>query len=287
MNDPPVGGDSVAESLAPADRLTGLLAAVRARTPARVFVGRAGGSYRTPMQLALREDHAAALDAVRTELDLERDFGREVVGRWRLFEVRTQAADKTQYLLRPDLGRRLHEEARAEIVRRCPAGADLQVAIGDGLSATAVAAQVPALLPRLAEEVACRGWTFGQPLVIRHCRVGVLNDLGEVLRPQVIVLLIGERPGLATAESLSAYLGYRPQSGHTDADRNLISNIHARGVPPAEAAQRIAALAEQMIARRTSGVAVKEQSLPALSAIEALRSPLRAPAAGGSGEGTR
>jgi ethanolamine ammonia-lyase small subunit len=233
--------------------------AVRARTPARILVGRAGPSYRTSTQLDLRQDHAAALDAVHAELDLRRDFGPAFVQRWGLFEVRTQAASKAEYLMRPDLGRRLNAEARAEIIRSCPTGADLQVAIGDGLSATAVVAQIPQLLPLLGEEAVRRGWRFGQPFLVRHCRVGVLNDIGELLNPTVVVLLIGERPGLATAESLSAYMAYQPRTGHTDAQRNLISNIHARGVPPAAAARRICALAERMRQLSTSGVAVKEE----------------------------
>ena len=91
---------------------------------------------------------------------------------------------------------------------------------------------MPALLPLLRQGAGERGWSFGRPFVVRYCRVGVLNDVGELLDPAVVVLLIGERPGLATAESLSAYLAYRPRPGHTDAQRNLISNIHARGVGP-------------------------------------------------------
>src|SRR5262249_52285147 len=140
----------------------------------------------------------------------------------------------------------------------CPAAADVQVVIGDGLSVAAVVKQVPPLLPLLAEEVKAKGWTFGRPFAVRYCRVGVLNDVGELLDPSVVVLLIGERPGLATAESLSAYLAYRPRPGHTDAQRNLISNIHARGVSVEDAARRIVALAEKMRQRQTSGVTVKE-----------------------------
>src|SRR5207244_5441183 len=142
--------------------------------------------------------------------------------------------------------RRLSEAGRAEIVRQCPAAADLQIVIGDGLSAAAVKAQVPGLLPLLEREAQQRGWSLSRPFVVRYCRVGVLNDVGELLDPAVVVLLIGERPGLATAESLSAYLAYRPRPGHTDAQRNLISNVHARGVPPEAAAPRLLALAEKM-----------------------------------------
>lgn len=235
-----------------------ILASVRRRTPARILVGRAGPSYRTATQLELRQDHAAAVDAVQAELELAGDFGRDFIERWRLFEVQTRAEGKSMYLMRPDLGRRLSEAARAEVVRQCPAGADLQLIIGDGLSAAAVVRQVPPLLPLLDEGGRARGWTFGRPFVVRYCRVGVLNDVGELLDPAVVVLLIGERPGLATAESLSAYLAYRPRAGHTDAQRNLISNIHARGVPLEAAVPRILALAEKMRGLQTSGVAVKE-----------------------------
>src|SRR5262245_48128097 len=126
-----------------------ILSAVRARTSARVLAGRTGTAYRTATQLELRQDHAAALDAVHAELDLMRDFGAEFVARWQMFEVRTRAGSKAEFLMRPDLGRRLDETARAEVVRQCRAGADLQVVIGDGLSAAAVVAQVPALLPLL------------------------------------------------------------------------------------------------------------------------------------------
>jgi ethanolamine ammonia-lyase small subunit len=259
---PPADPDPLPSRASGAD-LPAFIQAIRARTPARILTGRAGPSYRTATQLELRRDHAAALDAVHAELDLARDFGPAFVEHWRLFEVATCARGKTEYLMRPDLGRRLSEKSRAAIVRECPAAADLQVVIGDGLSAAAVAAQVPHLLPLVAEKARQRGWALGRPFVIRYCRVGVLNDVGETLDPAVVVLLIGERPGLATAESLSAYLAFRPRPGHTDAQRNLISNIHARGVPPETAAARVIALAEKMRQLRASGIVVKEE-LPEL-----------------------
>jgi ethanolamine ammonia-lyase small subunit len=239
------------------------LAAIRARTPARLLVGRAGPGYRTATWLTLREDHAAALDAVHAEIT-GRDLGEELVARFALFEVSTRAASKQEYLMRPDLGRQLDEESRQVMARECPREADLQVVIGDGLSARAVQAQVPTLLPALAELARERGWSLGRPFLVRHCRVGVLNDIGELLKPVVVVLLIGERPGLATAESLSAYMAYRPRVGHTDAQRNLVSNIHARGVPVDQAAPRILALAETMRRLKCSGVEVKEH-LPDLT----------------------
>ena len=245
-----------------------LIAKIRARTPARVMVERAGAAYRTPTQLELRQAHAAARDAVRTELDLERDLTPEFVERWNLFEVATLVTSKDEYLLRPDLGRRLNEAARQRIRARCPEETDLQIVIGDGLSVTAVAAQVPRLLPKIVQTAQQRGWKLGQSFVIRHCRVGVMNDVGELLRPKVVVLLIGERPGLATAESLSAYMAYRPKPGDHDANRNLISNIHARGVSADSAAVRIVNLAALMMGEQLSGVNLKEQNLLAANERE-------------------
>jgi ethanolamine ammonia-lyase small subunit len=245
------------------------LAALRARTPARLLTGRAGPAYRTTTLLELREDHALAVDAVHAEMNLVRDFGETFVLQRKLFEVSTRARDKAEFLKQPGLGRIFNDEACAEIEFRCPPGADLQLLIGDGLSAAAVAAQVPLLLPALELGAEERGWKLGQTFAVRHCRVGILNDVGRLLQPKVVVLLIGERPGLVTAESLSAYLAYCPQPGHTDAQRNLISNIHRRGVPPEQAAERILALADQMFAQQTSGVAIKEQlSLGSSGAID-------------------
>ncbi|HEY6305164.1 MAG TPA: ethanolamine ammonia-lyase subunit EutC [Candidatus Angelobacter sp.] len=239
-----------------------LIERIRSRTPARVLADRAGAGYRTATQLELRQAHAAARDAVRTELDLEKDLGAEFLSAWKLFEATTQARTKDEYLLRPDLGRRFSEDAARTIQARCPQGVDLQIVIGDGLSVTAVSTQVPMLLPLLAREATERGWKLGQPFVVRYCRVGLMNQVGELLHPQVVALLIGERPGLATAESLSAYMAFRPRFGQSDAHRNLISNIHARGVPAGAAAQRILNLASQMVREGRSGAELKEE-LPA------------------------
>src|SRR5450755_1939670 len=232
---------------------------VRAQTPARLLAGRSGAAYRTNTQLELREAHAAARDAVRAELNLSTDLGDDFVRKWNLFEVCSQAVTKDEYLLRPDLGRHFNAASRAEASRRCNTGHDLQIVIGDGLSVTAVARQVPQLLPLLYEAARARQWSIGEMFVIRHCRVGILNEIGELLGPKVAVLLIGERPGLATAESLSAYMAYEPKLSDTDANRNLISNIHSRGVNTEQAAQRILNLAAAMMKSQKSGCQLREE----------------------------
>jgi ethanolamine ammonia-lyase small subunit len=252
-----MGDDGRDKSLVSSD-LPEFLQKIRARTPARILMGRAGAAYRTSTQLELRSAHAAARDAVRAEMDLLEALGEAFVREWQLFEVQTQATAKDEYLLRPDLGRHFTHEARLKIQQCCARGSDLQIVIGDGLSVPAVSRQVPALLPLICAGARERGWTVGRAFVVRHCRVGILNEIGNLLEPRVAVLLIGERPGLATAESLSAYMAYRPRSGHTDADRNLISNIHARGVSTEDATARILGLAAQMTKAESSGYSLKE-----------------------------
>jgi len=233
-------------------------------TPARVFQGRAGTSYRTATMLQLRADHAAARDAVRARLDLEEPRLAPLVSRFEVFELDTRVGSHAEYLRRPDLGRALSPRSRQRLRELGDRGRDVQVVIGDGLSAEAVAAQAPALLPALADACAERGWTFGRPFAVRHCRVGVMNDVGELLDPGVVVLLIGERPGLATAEALSAYLALRPRPGDTDAHRNLVASIHRNGLSTARATERIVALIAAIRAAGASGTAVTEpDELPA------------------------
>ena len=229
-------------------------------TPARVLLGRAGSSYRTQTLLQLRADHAAARDALHERLDLESSPMRELVEQFDIFAVDSQAASFAEHLARPDLGRRLTPEAMATLRASCPSPVDLQILIGDGLSSAAVRTQVPVLFPLLATAARSRGLTLGRPFLVRNCRVGVLNDVGAAIDAEVVVLLVGERPGLATAESLSAYLAWRPRPGDTDERRNLISNIHAGGVPPVAAAGRILGLVEQLRLLRRSGFEVHEST---------------------------
>lgn len=229
-----------------------------ARTPARLFTGRAGAGYTTAQALQLRADHAAARDAVYHEVDPLRDFGSEAMDRLGLFTVQTRATSRLHYLLRPDAGRLLDDTAEKQITQHCAPAPALQIVLGDGLSAQALAHHGMPLLDALTKQAISSSWQLGQPFFIRFCRVGIMNEVGRLLQPEVVVLIIGERPGLAQAESLSAYLAYRPQPGHSDAQRNVISNIHPQGVPLDEAAERILNLAAQLRQAHCSGVAIKE-----------------------------
>jgi ethanolamine ammonia-lyase small subunit len=226
---------------------------VRELTPARLYLGRAGTSYPTRALLALRADHAAARDAVHAPLPAGLDPGIGGV-----VPAYSRAASVQEYLRRPDLGRRLSDASRETLGQTCLRAPDVQFVIGDGLSSAAVSAQVPQLLPPLFEHCERNGWTVGTPVLVHRCRVGVMNDIGEILAPEVVVLLIGERPGLATAESLSAYFAYRPRAGDTDAERNLISNIHDAGVTARDAVTRVLAFIGVLLREKRSGVAGKE-----------------------------
>jgi ethanolamine ammonia-lyase small subunit len=248
------------EKISPAAAWPDVVEKIRARTPARIFVER-GASYSTGMQLELRNARARAVDAVWTEFDLQRDFPADFVSQWGLFEVSTRAETKSQFLLRPDFGRRLDVVSERLLLERCVKTPDVQIVIGDGLSGAALAEQVPALFPLLIQRAQANGWSVGTTFVVRHCRVGIMNHIGDLLSPRVTVLLIGERPGLAAAASLSAYMAYKPHSGQTDADRNLISNIQAHGVSAESAAERITGLLAQMMAGERSGTSLKEDSM--------------------------
>ena len=170
--------DKQEDKLAQPYDLSEIVRKARAQTPARLLAGRSGAAYRTQTQLELRAAHAAARDAVRAELDLFTNPNDDFAQKWNLFETASQARNKNEYLLRPDLGRHFNVESNAEIRKRCLAKRDLHVVIGDGLSVSAITAQVPHLLPLLSKGAKNRGWSFGEVFVIRYCRVGILNEIG-------------------------------------------------------------------------------------------------------------
>jgi ethanolamine ammonia-lyase small subunit len=234
------------------------IAALAGATDARILAGRAGVRPTTASLLRFQADHAVTRDA------LEREVAPALLDQLDLWTVATEiSGGREQYLMRPDLGRCISATGRQEIRERCAPGADLQIVVGDGLSAVAVESNVPILLP--AREAAARaaGLALGTPFFIRDARVGVLNDVGDLTGCRVAVLLIGERPGLGRAESLSAYLAYQPRAGHTDAERDVVSNIYARGgLDPVAAAEAIVQLARRMLAAGAGGVRLKLAELP-------------------------
>jgi ethanolamine ammonia-lyase small subunit len=242
-----------------------LQAVVAGHTPARLFLGGRPGSYPTRTWLQLRADHAAARDAVHSRLDLTDERLAGLVERHHPVEVATAVPDDATYLTRPDLGRRLDPADRQRLVDRRAAGRgggsdqpSLAVALAGGLSATAALTHGPAMVDALVEGAAARGWSCAPVLLVHRARVGVLNDLGPATGAEVVVLLVGERPGLVAADTLSAYLGHRPRPGHTDADRNLVSGIHDRGTPVPVAAERVLELVALLRSAGRSGVSVKE-----------------------------
>lgn len=228
------------------------LAALMECTSARIGVGRAGPRPRSATLRLFQSDLAVTKDALAREVDprLLEDLG--------LFSVDSRIDGGKEHLLRPDLGRRLGDEARRTLAERCVKGPDVQICVGDGLSAQAVEVNLGKILPVLQAGCKTAGLRLGTPFFIRHCRVGVMNDIGELIQPGVLILLIGERPGLGRADSMSAYMAYRPQPGHTDAERDVICNIFdGGGANPLEAGAYALRLAQKMLQAHASGVKLK------------------------------
>ncbi len=226
------------------------LHALMAAPPARIGVGRAGPRYTTAALLLFQADHALTQDTLLREVE------PSLLAELALFSVATQVCGgKQEYLLRPDLGRKLSENAKEEIRARCPQRPAVQLVVGDGLSAAAVEANLRQILPVSRHGVLSAGLSFGVPFFVSHCRGGVMNDIGELLQPDVLILLIGARPGLGRAERLSAYMAWRPQPGATAARRDVLCNIFAGVTNLLEAVSYVVQLALTMLALQASGVA--------------------------------
>jgi ethanolamine ammonia-lyase small subunit len=229
------------------------LKALIASTNARLGVGRAGPRYTTQAQLLFQGDHAVTQDA------LYRDVDEKLLADLNLFTVQTKVTGgKQEYLLRPDLGRQLNDDARKVISDKCTKSPNIQLVVGDGLSAAAVEANVREMFPVIAQGAKANNLTLGTPFFVKYCRVGVMNDIGELIKPEVLILLIGERPGLGRAESLSAYMAFRPKAGDSDADRDVVCNIFNNGgTNPLEGAAFTIQIAQKMITHQASGVKLK------------------------------
>jgi ethanolamine ammonia-lyase small subunit len=221
---------------------------MQATTSARIGIGKRGPRLRTATMLQFRADHATAKDAV------SRDVPDALLSQLGLFSVQTLCVDHDEYLARPDLGRRFSRETLDLISQKCRHGADVQIYAAGGLSSTAITANLANILPVMTDGLRAMNLTLGDPFFVRFARVPSMEEISETLQPKVICVLIGERPGLATAESMSAYLAYHATVGMPDSRRTVVSNIHKGGVSAAEAGAYLAELITKMIQKQQSGV---------------------------------
>lgn len=220
------------------------------QTPARIGVGRSGVRPKTNSMLKFRFDHAAAVDAVYGEVNAE------LLKVLNLFKVETKASDKETYLLRPDLGRKLTEEAKKVIKEKCRRTPTVQIIISDGLSSKALEENVEDVYLSLEQSLKVLDIDLGTSFYIERGRVAIMDDVGEILEPKIIVLLIGERPGLVTDQSLSAYFCYKPRIGTIESDRMVVSNIHKGGIPPVEAGAYLGTLIQKILKYEASGISL-------------------------------
>jgi ethanolamine ammonia-lyase small subunit len=225
-----------------------LLEELKAATPAKVGIGRAGLRYRTETLLQFMADFSVAKAAVNSQVP----EGWAAQQGWTALS--TRAADPDTFLARPDLGRCLDEESMALIESRFARDPDVQIVVGDGLSATAVMQNAPPMVQALVEELERQGKRSGTIAFVRHCRAKLVDVIGERVGARVGIILIGERPGLGTGDGMSAYLVWGPQAARTDAEKQAISNIHRRGMAPEDAGRHAARLIEAIVAQQTSGV---------------------------------
>ncbi|MDN4526626.1 ethanolamine ammonia-lyase subunit EutC [Fictibacillus fluitans] len=217
-------------------------------TPARIGIGRSGTRMKTKSYLQFRIDHAAAQDAVLK--DVEPDMIKEL----NLPVLQTKAEDMETYLMDLEAGRTLNDESIRWLKENGEKGKQIQIIICDGLSSTAVESNTRDLLPAIVQGLSLKGITYAKPLFVKRSRVWVQDHVAKIVDSDIVISLIGERPGLATAESLSAYMVYRPGEHTVEADRTVISNIHKGGLSPVEAGAHLADLLEQMLQYKASGV---------------------------------
>jgi ethanolamine ammonia-lyase small subunit len=241
----------------PAPRSVGDL---RSLTPARVALGRSGAGLPTEALLAFTLDHARARDAVHARFDTQallaemRELGLSPL------ELSSRAQTRGDYLRRPDLGRMLDPESQRRLAGHRGEPRDVAMVIGDGLSPAAVNSHAVRLVQDLVPRLAAEGISVGHVAIASGARVALGDEIGEILAARMLVMLIGERPGLSAPDSLGVYLTFAPRAGCTDAERNCVSNIHAAGLQSAEAAFKVAWLVREGLGRGVTGVALKDES---------------------------
>ena len=221
---------------------------LKSKTPARIGMGRAGARYKTITQLRMRADHAAAQDSVFSLVD------EGFVQKMGFVPVQTLCQDKDEYLTRPDRGRRFDEANQQIIKQTLGQHPKVVLVVGDGLSSAAIEANVADCIPAIQAGLKAYGLETGKVLFVKFCRVGASDHIGELTGADVVCMLVGERPGLVTAESMSAYITYQPRIGTPESDRTVISNIHRQGTAAVEAGAHIAELIKTMLEKKASGV---------------------------------
>ena len=224
---------------------------IKAKTDARLGVWRAGPRPLTRTTLRVRADNAAAMDAVFN------DVHEEYLERNNLKTYQTKCDSKETYLTRPDLGRVFDDETAAKIKAECINDPDVQIVVSDGLSSSAVEANIDAVLPAIYNGLKATNLKVGTPFFVKYGRVGAEDSVASILNAKVTVILLGERPGLATSSSLSAYIVYGGYPGIPEANRTVVSNIHKAGTPPVEAGAYIAELCKQIFDKKASGLDLK------------------------------
>ena len=221
---------------------------LKERTPARLGSGRAGPRYKTLTMLRFRADHAAAQDAVFSQVP--EDYAKENG----LVAVKTRCKDKDEYLTRPDLGRCFDEENGA-IIRSAVTGTPrVQIVIGDGLSSAAILANAMDCMAAIRDGLKLKGIDAGPAIFVKYCRVGAGDAVGDITGCELVCVLVGERPGLVTDKSMSAYITYKPHTGVSESARTVVSNIHAQGTPAVEAGAHVADLIGTILDKKVSGV---------------------------------
>ncbi len=224
---------------------------LKAATLARICVGRAGDRYLTETWLRFRADHAVAIDAVWSEVNeaVLDDFG--------FYKIKTLIHHKDEYLTRPDLGRRFSPATITALKAHCIAGPDIQIVVADGLSSPAINENIADIYPLMVDGFQAKGYRLGTPIFVKFGRVGTMDRISEALRPKVTILLVGERPGLATGESMGCYMAYEASTQKPESQRTVVSNIHKNGTPPVEAGAHLVHLAELMLREQKSGINLK------------------------------
>jgi ethanolamine ammonia-lyase small subunit len=222
--------------------------ALKESTPARVGVGRAGARCRTATMLRFQADHAAAQGAVFA------DVPDAFLSRMGLDAYSTACKSRDEFLTRPDLGRVFPPDVLAAIQKAVPLGLQVLLYLADGLSSTAITSNARDIVPVIVNGLKSYGVKVGTPFFTRYGRVGSMDCLGDALKPDVVCVLLGERPGLVTAESMSAYIAYRPTVGMPESRRTVVANIHRGGTPPVEAGAFIVDLIRLMLEKKASGL---------------------------------